>query len=206
MSEDPRKRAEGFSWSELGISMGLGAVIAPALVFAPELAVPLAAYGVAGGIEQYSEGNYATGTFDILTSLLPFASKNVRGATFGKGTYYGQARGLGPVDSFGVRANRFTVIGENLDNFWPAPTGKEIGVGFAKSIGGPDGHVAIILEKDGGGFWFTEKNGMRGPTIDTPNGSSPISTRLMASRPTTCPDDLSNVIQCGFPEPRSIRR
>ncbi|MBK5571157.1 DUF6531 domain-containing protein, partial [Ensifer sp. SSB1] len=170
MSEDPRKRAEGFSWSELGISMGLGAVIAPALVFAPELAVPLAAYGVAGGIEQYSEGNYATGTFDIVTSLLPFASKNVRGATFGKGTYYGQARGLGPADSFGVRANRFTVIGENLDNFWPAPTGKEIGVGFAKSIGGPDGHVAIILEKDGGGFWFTEKNGMRGPTIDTPNG------------------------------------
>jgi RHS repeat-associated protein len=170
MSEDPRKRAEGFSWSELGISMGLGAVIAPALVFAPELAIPLAAYGVAGGIEQYSEGNYATGTFDIVTSVLPFASKTVRNTSTGRGTYIGQWRGLGPADSFSTRTGRFTVIENNLENYWPSPTGKEIGVGFSKSVSGPDGHVAVIFENEGGGFWFGEKNAMHGPRIMTPEG------------------------------------
>lgn len=170
MSEDPRKRAEGFSWSELGISMGLGAVIAPVAVFAPEVAIPLVGMGVANGIEQYSEGNYLTGTFDIVTSLAPFGSKNVRSASFGKGSYVGQVRGLGPADTFSTRAGRFTLIEENLQNFAPSPTGKDIGVGFAKMPDGPDGHVAVIFEKEGGGFWFAEKNAKRGPIIDTPQG------------------------------------
>lgn len=169
MSEDPRKRAEGFSFGELFISMGLGAVIAPALVFAPELAIPLAGYGVAGGIEQMTEGNYATGTFDIVTSLLPFASKTVRNTSVGRGTYYGQWRGLGPADNFAARAGRFTSIENNLDNYWPSPFGKKIGVGFSKSVGGPDGHVAVVFENDSG-FWFGEKNAMPGPKIMTPDG------------------------------------
>jgi len=165
MSEDPRKRAEGFSWSELGISMGLGAVIAPVAVFAPEVAIPLVGMGVANGIEQYSEGNYLTGTFDIVTSLAPFGSKNVRSASFGKGSYVGQVRGLGPADTFSTRAGRFTLIEENLQNFAPSPTGKDIGVGFAKMPDGPDGHVAVIFEKEGGGFWFAEKNAKRGLSL-----------------------------------------
>ena len=163
MAEDPRKRAQGFSWGELGISMGMGAVLAPVLVAAPELAAPLAAYGVGTGIEQYSEGNYATGTFDIATSLLPFASKTVRGATFGRGTVYGQLRGLGPADTFAARTGRFTLIENNMRNFLPAPRGKRIGLGFARAPDGPEGHVAVIIEKEGGGFWFVEKNAMRMP-------------------------------------------
>ncbi len=170
MSEDPRKRAAGFSWSELGISMGLGAVIAPALVFAPELAIPLAGLGVANGIDQYGEGNYATGTFDIVTSLAPFGSKTVRSAAFGKGSYVGQVGGLGPGETFSTRAGRFTLIENNLRNFAPSPAGKEIGLGFAKMQDGPDGHVAVVFEKEGGGFWFAEKNAMPGPRIMTPEG------------------------------------
>lgn len=188
MSEDPRKRAEGFSWSELGISMGLGAVIAPALVFAPELAIPLAGYGVIGGLDQISQGNYATGGFDIATSLLPFGSKTVRTGSVGRGTVIGQVRGLGPADSLAARAGRFDLIQNNLNNFWPAPTGKKIGVGFAKAVDGPEGHVAVILEDANGGFWFAEKNAMRGPVVDTPNG--PKRTLLAAFNEAETPPDI----------------
>lgn len=159
MAEDPRKRKEGFSWSELGMSMGFGAVAAPLLVVAPELAVPLAAYGVYGGIEQMGEGNYATGTFDIITSLAPFGSKGVRGGTLGRGSAFGQMRGLGPMDTPTIRLNRFTLIENNFQNFKPSPFGKRIGLGFSRvAPGQTEGHTAVILEKEGGGFWFVEKN------------------------------------------------
>jgi RHS repeat-associated protein len=163
MAEDPRKRAEGFSWSELGISMGLGAVLAPVLVFAPEIGIPLAGYGVANGVSQMSQGNYMTGTFDIVTSLAPFGSKTVRNSTFGPGSVVGQARGLGPSAPLSARGGRFTLIENNLDNFAPSPFGKEIGLGFSKAQNSPEGHVAVILEKEGGGFWFVEKNAQRAP-------------------------------------------
>jgi RHS repeat-associated protein len=159
MSEDPRKARGGFSWGELGTSMGVGAVMAPALVFAPELAIPLAAYGVAGGVEQWQQGNRLTGTFDIVTSLAPFGFKGVRNATFGRGTVYGQWRGLGPAATASVRGGRFTLVQNNLKNFAPSPFGKRIGLGLAQDAPGSEtGHVAVIVEREGGGFWFGEKN------------------------------------------------
>lgn len=155
MAEDPRKRAEGFSWGELGLSMGFGAVAAPILVVAPELAVPMAAWGVANGVDQIAQGNYATGTFDIATSLLPFASKSVRGATFGRGSYIGQVRGLGPQASWATRTGRFTLVDNSLRNFFPSPFGRRVGLGYT------GGHTAVIIENEGGGLWFVEKNGRR---------------------------------------------
>lgn len=59
-----------FSWSELGLNMGLGAVLAPVAVVAPEIAIPFAAMGVASGATEISRGHYATGLFDIGTSVL----------------------------------------------------------------------------------------------------------------------------------------
>lgn len=99
-----------FSWGELGLSVGIGAVAAPIMVVAPELAVPLAAYGVAGGMEQMAQGHYATGTFDIVTSLAPFGIKGTRAATLGEGTRFGQMRGLGESAAWSTRFNRFNQI------------------------------------------------------------------------------------------------
>ena len=99
-----------FSWGEMGLSAGVGAVLAPVLVVAPELAIPLAAYGVAGGLEEAAKGNYATATFDVVTSLAPFGFKGVRTATFGPGTRIGQMRGLGESASWQTRFGRFNEI------------------------------------------------------------------------------------------------
>jgi RHS repeat-associated protein len=99
-----------FSWGELGLSTGIGAIAAPILVFAPELAVPLAAYGVAGGISELSQGHYATGAFDIVTSVAPFGFKGPRTSTFGQGTVFGQMRGLGESATWSTRAGRFNEI------------------------------------------------------------------------------------------------
>lgn len=99
-----------FSWGELGLSVGFGAVAAPVLVAAPELAVPLAAYGVAGGVDQLAQGNYATGTFDIVTSVAPFGFRGPRTASFGPGTRFGQMRGLGESASWSTRFGRFNQL------------------------------------------------------------------------------------------------
>ncbi|MDQ3766290.1 MAG: hypothetical protein M3346_02985, partial [Actinomycetota bacterium] len=99
-----------FSLAELGQSVGTGAALAPILVAAPELGVFFAGWGVAGGVEQMSEGNYATGTFDIVTSVAPFGIKGVRNSTFGPGTRFGQMRGLGESASWGTRVGRFNEI------------------------------------------------------------------------------------------------
>jgi RHS repeat-associated protein len=103
-----------FSWGELGLSTGIGAVAAPVLVAAPELAVPLAAYGVAGGVDQLAQGNYATGTFDIVTSVAPFGFKGPRTASFGQGTRFGQMRGLGESASWSTRFGRFNQLDASL--------------------------------------------------------------------------------------------
>jgi RHS repeat-associated protein len=99
-----------FSFGELGLSAGIGMVAGPVLVVAPELAVPLAAYGVAGGIEQMSEGHWETGAFDVATSLLPFGFKGARSATFGRGSAFAPARGLGPSATAAARFGRFSEL------------------------------------------------------------------------------------------------
>jgi RHS repeat-associated protein len=64
-----------FCFGELFASMGIGAVAAPIVVAAPQLAVPLAALGVYSGSQEIANGNYATGVFDIGTSVIPLAAK-----------------------------------------------------------------------------------------------------------------------------------
>ena len=77
-------RPQGTSGWELLESMLMGAVIAPALVFAPEAAVPLALAGLASGLGEIRKGHIATGMYDIITALLPLASKGGRVSTFGR--------------------------------------------------------------------------------------------------------------------------
>lgn len=55
---------------ELFLNMGVGAVLAPVVAFAPEVAIPLAGMGVASGVDEFRQGHYATGTFDVVTSVL----------------------------------------------------------------------------------------------------------------------------------------
>jgi RHS repeat-associated protein len=93
-----------------------GAIAAPLLVYAPELAVPLAIKGVAEGSYNVTHGRPLSGAFDIVTSLLPFASTKVRNQTMGEGTLFGQLRGLGNSASKADRAARLTDI-EAFDAF-----------------------------------------------------------------------------------------
>lgn len=59
---------------------------------------------------QMSQGHYATGTFDIVTSLAPFGLKGTRAATLGEGTRFGQMRGLGESASWSTRFGRFNQL------------------------------------------------------------------------------------------------
>jgi RHS repeat-associated protein len=100
-----------FSWGELGLSAGAGMVMGPILVVAPELGLPLAAYGVYQGGSEIAAGHYETGAFDITTSLLPFAFKGVRSSTFGKGSLFAPWRGLGPSATAAERFGHFPTLG-----------------------------------------------------------------------------------------------
>ncbi|MER6142552.1 RHS repeat-associated core domain-containing protein [Streptomyces sparsogenes] len=102
---------DSFSWGEMFLSGGIGAVAGPLLVVAPELTLPLAAYGIAGGIGEIRAGHYESGAFDIATSVLPFASKNVRGAAFGEGSVFAPAQGLGPIATPAARTARLGELG-----------------------------------------------------------------------------------------------
>ncbi len=155
---------EEWEWGQFGISTGIGVVAGPLLVVAPELAVPLAIYGVRNGVAGIAEGNYATGTFDIVTSLAPFGFKGVRGATFGRGSRIGQMRGLGPSYSWNARLGRFTLIGNAAGNFVPSIFGRRIGIGFSRSVRPgqtAEGHAAAVVENPDSTFTFFEKNAMR---------------------------------------------
>lgn len=161
MAENPARRAESFSWGELGLSMGIGAVMAPVLTVAPELAIPLAGLGVAGGAREISNGNYATGSFDIVTAVAPFGSKNVRAGTFGKATLVGEYRGLGPSATWNTRVGRFNVVQANpRATLEPALDGRDVGVGYAAPPGSTRGHAGVIID-DGSGFTLFHKNGQR---------------------------------------------
>lgn len=59
-----------FSLSELGENAAWGAVLAPAAVFAPEVLIPFVGLGVLSGFDEISRKHFATGLFDIGTSML----------------------------------------------------------------------------------------------------------------------------------------
>jgi RHS repeat-associated protein len=159
MAENPARRAQGFSWSELGVSMGMGAVAAPILVLAPEVAIPMAGLGLASGANEISNGNYATGAFDIVTAIAPFGSKNVRTGTFGRGTVPGQWRGLGPRATWSERWARFDVVTSNpRATLEPAPFGEEVGIGIARPPGAEGGHSGVLIDLPEGPILF-HKNG-----------------------------------------------
>jgi RHS repeat-associated protein len=107
---------DSFSIGEaLGSGIG-GAITAPILLYAPELAVPLALKGIADGGYNATHGRPLSGAFDIVTSVLPFASSKVRSQSMGEGTLFGQLRGLGNSASKADRAARLTNI-EAFDSF-----------------------------------------------------------------------------------------
>jgi RHS repeat-associated protein len=101
-------RREQFDVGRLGTAGAVGGLLAPAFVVAPELAVPMGAYGVYQGGQEMAKGHYVTGAYDIGLSALPFATKGGRAATIGKGTLFGRARGMGPAESLSTRTTRLT--------------------------------------------------------------------------------------------------
>lgn len=111
--EDPQRN---FSVAEMLGTGALGAVAAPLLTVAPELAPALAAWGVYGGASEISAGHWGTGTFDIATSILPFALKDVRTASWGRGSGIGTLRGLGPAATAAERFGRFAEVGGTTRN------------------------------------------------------------------------------------------
>lgn len=162
MAENPARRAQGFDWGELFSSMGKGAALAPALVVAPELAIPLAGLGVVSGVNEMAHGNYATGTFDIVTSLAPFGFKSVRASAAGEGTLIGQFRGLGPSTPWtgpGGRFGRFDAINQSLINFRPTLFGRKVGPGIARPQGATaGGHAGVLIEDAEGRLTLFHKN------------------------------------------------
>jgi RHS repeat-associated protein len=106
---------EGWDWSEFGKSAASGAVGGVALAVAPELAIPLAAEGVAEGADEVHSGYKLTGSFDIAVSVLPFVFKGTRSAVFG--TRSAPMLGLGPAEGLPGRAGQFeqTIPGSRVN-------------------------------------------------------------------------------------------
>ncbi len=95
---------EEFSFGEVGFSALVGGGLAPLLVFAPELIVPLAAYGASDSYAQYRTGQIGGLTlgFDAAVLALPFAvSKTVRSAVFGRNSLLTRGPAAGGAARFG---------------------------------------------------------------------------------------------------------
>ena len=153
-------KPQGFSGWELLESMLMGAVVAPALVFAPEAAVPLALAGVASGVSELKQGHIATGMYDIITALLPLASKGGRASTFGEGSLFS---GLSKGASIETRGARFTAVENGMGNLIPDPFGRDIGLGLVRPTTPKGmGHAAVVVEDSEGKVAFFEKNAQRG--------------------------------------------
>ena len=129
-------KPQGFSGWELLEATLMGAVLAPALVFAPEAAVPLALAGVASGINEMKQGHIATGMFDIITALLPFVSKGGRAPTFGEGSLFS---GLSKGASIDTRVARFGAVEKGMGNMAPDPFGRDISMGLVRPRSGQRG-------------------------------------------------------------------
>jgi RHS repeat-associated protein len=78
---------ERFELGQFASSAVLGSILAPIFIVAPELAVPASIFGVAEGVKSISEGRILSGSFDIISSVLPFASKGGRKEIFGRQSF-----------------------------------------------------------------------------------------------------------------------
>ena len=134
-----------FSWGELFFSGGTGAIMGPVLVFAPEVGIPLAAYGAGNGINEIRQGNWESGSFDVAMSLLPFATKGGRAAAVGEGSVFSPARGLGPSATASVRYARFGELGratnEMIGQIWNDRFYR--GTTYYKALEGTEGNFDI---------------------------------------------------------------
>jgi RHS repeat-associated protein len=90
-----------FDWGEFAASTVAGAVLAPAFILAPELIVPASIWGAYNGFKSISEGRVLSGSFEVLSSVLPFASKSVRQDVFGEKSLFNvfnwQSRSIGNI-------------------------------------------------------------------------------------------------------------
>jgi RHS repeat-associated protein len=100
------ERHEPFSWGEVGRGALVGGLLAPVVVVAPEVALPLAAFGLVSAANEARQGHWATAGFDAVLALAPFKSASVRGSVFGQGSRIGQLRGLGPAEALPARLAR----------------------------------------------------------------------------------------------------
>lgn len=119
MIDDPRNE---FSWSELALSAGMGAVLVPLMIFVPELGILFAGIGIGSGISELERGNPRTGIFDIATAVAPFGLPRVRSATFGRGSVFAPSRNMGPSATASQRYGRFAEMGQSsrhlADRVW----------------------------------------------------------------------------------------
>lgn len=96
---------------EIAIAAGIGFIAAPLVTLFPGLLIPMTAYGLYSGASEIARGNYATGLFDIGTSLLPFKNAKVRSTVFA-GSRTGKALGWSNTEIIPVK-QRYN----NLENF-----------------------------------------------------------------------------------------
>ena len=160
ITEGRRKDSrDGNCWNR----RAMGAVVAPALVFAPEAGVLLRR----GGRPQRSRGNAPgahrhRGLADIVTHpCSPFLSQHNPAPRLG-----GKARctaGLSEAANFDTRAARFRAV-QGVKGQFRARSIRPGGWGgiFKSSLpGDPEGHVAIVTDNDEGNLLFFEKNRTR---------------------------------------------
>ncbi|HEX5136850.1 MAG TPA: hypothetical protein VFY93_07760, partial [Planctomycetota bacterium] len=96
--DDPTRE---FKWGQVGWAYVGGAVAAPVLVVAPELAAALSIYGGATAVKEIREGHYATGFLDAAMSAAPFLSGAGRAQMFGKGTIFDEGGTAGIAERLG---------------------------------------------------------------------------------------------------------
>jgi hypothetical protein len=97
--------------------------------------------------------------------VLPFASKNVRSATFGRGTIFSPARGLGPIEPFSTRWGRIGTMGREfltptseVTRVTPVTTEDSLGsIRTSQTINPTEGQTGLkgTLEGSQQGSWHT---------------------------------------------------
>jgi len=100
---------EEFDWEEFDLSVRMGGVLAPVMILVPEVALGLIAMGITSGAGEIYNGNFVTGAFDILTSVIPIGSKSFKGSLFKGG--------------FGSRVSRLELPFGTIDGVENRPPG-----------------------------------------------------------------------------------
>jgi len=99
------ERREPFSWGEVGWGAVTGGVLAPIVVVAPEVAVPvLTGFGLSSAVDEAAQSHWATAGFDAVLAVAPFKSAKFRGQLFSRGSLLMVPRyGISSLGNFGSR-------------------------------------------------------------------------------------------------------